>query len=220
MIADDHTLVAQACQKLLAPEFHVVAIVGDGHALIRSAMALKPDAILIDIHMPRLNGLDAGQQIIRILPRVKLVYAADSPDLELAAEAFRRGASGYLLKTSAATDIITAIRHALKNEIFLSAGIAREPIETRIAAGVGSDANALTIRQREVLQLLAEGHAMKQVADVLNLTTRTVAFHKYRIREALHLSNDAEMVRYAVEHHLLSASSSPGFTLTRPFLSA
>jgi DNA-binding NarL/FixJ family response regulator len=184
-------------------------------------MALKPDVILIDVHMPRLNGLDAGQRIIEILPHVKLVYSTENPDPELAAEAFRRGASGYLLKTSAATDIITAIRQVLKNEFFVSQGIAREAIETKIAAGVPTDSAAtLTIRQREVLQLLAEGLAMKQVADVLNLTPRTVAFHKYRIWEALHLSTDAEMIRYAVKHHLLSAASSRGFTSTRPFLSA
>ena len=206
IIADDHTLVAQACQKLLEREFDVVAIVGDGRALIRNAVALKPDVIIIDIHMPLLNGLDAGQQISKILPHTKLVYSTMNPDPDLAAEAFRRGASGYLLKTSAASDILVAVRQVLKDEPFISPGIVREAIEGKTAGATPADeADPLTARQREVLQLLAEGKAMKQVAAVLNLTTRTVAFHKYRIMEALNIASDAEIVRYALKHHVLSA---------------
>lgn len=205
MIADDHKLVAQACQKLLEREFDVVAIVGDGRALIRNAVALKPDVIIIDVHMPLLNGLDAGQQISKILPHSKLVYSTMNPDPDVAAEAFRRGASGYLLKTSAASDILAAVRQVLNDELFISPGIVHEAIEGTSESAAREDSDPLTARQREVLQLLAEGKAMKQVADVLNLTTRTVAFHKYRIMEALNISSDAEIVRYALKHHVLSA---------------
>ncbi len=207
IIADDHTLVAQACKKLLEREFEVVALVGDGRTLVRKAAELKPNAIVVDIHMPLLNGLDAGQQICKILPDVKLLYVTMNPDPELAAEAFKRGASGYLLKSCAALEVLAALRSVLQGGCFISPIIMKEAIA---AISTGSEAAApgtelLTERQREVLQLLAEGRPMKQVADILNLTTRTVAFHKYRIMEALNLGRDAGIVRYALKNHILSA---------------
>jgi DNA-binding NarL/FixJ family response regulator len=206
IIADDHTLVAQACKKLLEQEFNVLAIVGDGRALVRKAAELKPDAVVVDIHMPLLNGLDAGQQLCKMLPRVKLLYVTMNPDPELAAEAFRRGAAGYLLKSCAALEVLAALRSVLEGKCFISPIIMKEAIassSTDTATFAGSE--LLTERQREVLQLLAEGRPMKQVADILNLTTRTVAFHKYRIMEALNLGRDAGIVRYALKNHILSA---------------
>ena len=206
IIADDHTLVAQACKKLLQREFDVVATVGDGRTLVRKAVELKPSAIVVDIHMPLLNGLDAGQQICKLLPDVKLLYVTMNPDPELAAEAFKRGASGYLLKSCAALEVLTALQSVLEGGVFISPIIMKEAI-----ASFSTDRDAtpgtelLTERQREVLQLLAEGRPMKQVADILNLTTRTVAFHKYRIMEALNLGRDAGIVRYALKNHILSA---------------
>jgi DNA-binding NarL/FixJ family response regulator len=206
IIADDHTLVAQACKKLLEREFDVVAIVADGRSLVRKATELHPDAILVDIHMPLLNGLDAGQQICKMLPSVKLLYLTMNPDPELATEAFKRGASGYLLKSCAALEIVAALRSVLEDGCFISPVIMKEAIasySTESSAIPGAE--LLTERQREVLQLLAEGRPMKQVADILNLTTRTVAFHKYRIMEALNLGRDAGIVRYALKNHILSA---------------
>jgi DNA-binding NarL/FixJ family response regulator len=206
IIADDHTLVAQACKKLLDREFDVVALVGDGRTLVRKATELRPNAIVIDIHMPLLNGLDAGQQICKILPGVKLLYVTMNPDPELAAEAFKRGASGYLLKSCAALEVLAALRSVLQGACFISPIIMKEAIaaiSTESEATPGTE--LLTERQREVLQLLAEGRPMKQVADILNLTTRTVAFHKYRIMEALNLGRDAGIVRYALKNHILSA---------------
>jgi DNA-binding NarL/FixJ family response regulator len=206
IIADDHTLVAQACKKLLDQEFDVIAIVGDGRSLVRKAAELKPDAVVVDIHMPLLNGLDAGQQICKMLPRVKLLYVTMNPDPELASEAFRRGAAGYLLKSCAALEVLSALRSVLEGKCFISPAIMREAIAqstTETTTFAGSE--LLTERQREVLQLLAEGRPMKQVADILNLTTRTVAFHKYRIMEALNLGRDAGIVRYALKNHILSA---------------
>jgi DNA-binding NarL/FixJ family response regulator len=206
IIADDHTLVAQACKKLLEREFDVIAIVGDGRTLVRKAVELRPDAIVVDIHMPLLNGLDAGQQICKILPDVKLLYVTMNPDPELAAEAFKRGATGYLLKSCAALEVLAALRSVLQGGCFISPIIMKEAIasiSTENEATPGTE--LLTERQREVLQLLAEGRPMKQVADILNLTTRTVAFHKYRIMEALNLGRDAGIVRYALKKHILSA---------------
>jgi DNA-binding NarL/FixJ family response regulator len=206
IIADDHTLVAQACKKLLEQEFNVVAIVGDGRSLVRKAAELKPDAVIVDIHMPLLNGLDAGQQICKMMPRVKLLYVTMNPDPELAAEAFRRGAAGYLLKSCAALEVLSALRSVLEGKCFISPTIMKEAIASSSAdTTTFAGSELLTERQREVLQLLAEGRPMKQVADILNLTTRTVAFHKYRIMEALNLGRDAGIVRYALKNHILSA---------------
>jgi DNA-binding NarL/FixJ family response regulator len=206
IVADDHTLVAQACKKLLEREFDVIAIVGDGRALVRKAVELKPEAIVVDIHMPLLNGLDAGQQICKMLPEVKLLYVTMNPDPELAAEAFKRGAAGYLLKSCAALEVLTALRSVLQGGVFISPIIMKEAIASISAESATTPGTELlTERQREVLQLLAEGRPMKQVADILNLTTRTVAFHKYRIMEALNLGRDAGIVRYALKNHILSA---------------
>ena len=207
IIADDHILVAQACRKLLEREFNVVAIVGDGRKLVRKATELEPDVILMDIHMPLLNGLDAGQQICKSLPGVKLLYVTMDPDPDLATEAIRRGAAGYLLKSCAATEVLTALRAVMRGECFVSPAIIREAIESSRGekASMPPGTALLTERQREVLQLLAEGRPMKQVADILNLTTRTVAFHQDRIMEALNLGRDAGIVQYALKNHILSA---------------
>jgi DNA-binding NarL/FixJ family response regulator len=207
MIADDHAFVADACRKLLEPEFDVVATVGDGRALVRIAANLKPQVIIIDIGMPLLNGLDAGSQVKQILPWVKLVFLTMNTDPALAAEAFRRGASGYLLKTCAASELILALREVLKGMSYLSPAIAKERIDVLLRQDKEfiDEAQRLTERQREVLQLLTEGKSMKQVAHTLNVSKETVAFHKYRIREILNAKNDAELVQYAIRSHIIAA---------------
>jgi DNA-binding NarL/FixJ family response regulator len=206
LIADDHTLVADLCKKLLETEFDVVGTVGDGRALLRSAADLKPDVIVIDIAMPILNGLDAGQQVKEMLPAVKLVYLTMNPDPEVAAEAFRRGASGYLLKTCAADEMVIAVRKVLRGMSYMSSGLPKDAINylRKQSKMLLEEQERLTDRQREVLQLLAEGKVMKEVASVLNLTPRTVAFHKYRIMEILGATNSAELVRYAVRNHMIA----------------
>jgi DNA-binding NarL/FixJ family response regulator len=213
IIADDHTLVAEACKKLLEAEYDVVATVGDGRALVRLASILKPQLIVIDVAMPLLNGLDAGQQIKQMLPSVKLVFLSMSQDADLAAEAFRRGASAYLLKTCAASELTVAVREVLKGRSYLSPVIASDTVDFLLRQGkvlveegdqFPDPWGRLTERQREVLQLLAEGKSLKEIASVLNLTPRTVAFHKYRIMEALHVHTNAELVRYAIETHSVS----------------
>ena len=207
LIADDHTLVAEACRKLLESEYEVVATVNNGRALVRAAAELKPHLIIIDVAMPLLNGLDAGQQVKEFLPSAKLVFLTMNHDTDLAAEAFRRGASAYLLKTCAASELTIAVREVLKGKSYLSPTIAKETVNflLRQDKELIEEADKLTERQREVLQLLAEGKCMKEVADVLNITTRTVAFHKYRIMEVLNAKNSAELIQYAIRNHLIAA---------------
>jgi DNA-binding NarL/FixJ family response regulator len=207
MIADDHTLVADACKKLLEPEFDVVATVGDGRALVKIASTLRPQVVIVDIAMPLLNGLDAGYQVKQLLDSVKLGFLTMNTDPGLAAEAFRRGASGYLLKTSSTSELIVAIREVLKGKSYLSPAIAKETVDFLLHQDKESleEEELLTERQREVLQLLTEGNSMKQVACVLNVSTSTVAFHKIRIKEILHAGNDADLVQHAIKTHLIFA---------------
>lgn len=207
LIADDHTLVAEACKKLLEGEYEVVGTVSDGRSLVRAAVELRPHLIIVDVAMPLLNGLDAGQQIKELIPGMKLVFVTMNHDADLAAEAFRRGASGYLLKTCAASELAIAVREVLRGKSYLSPLIARDTVDflLRQDKKLVEDSNKLTERQREVLQLLAEGKCMKEVAGVLNVTPRTVAFHKYRIMEVLNAKSNAELVQYAIRHHLIAA---------------
>ena len=207
MIADDHAFVADACKKLLEQEYDVVATVGDGRALVRIAATLKPQVIIIDIGMPLLNGLDAGQQIKQILRSVKLVFLTMNTDPVLAAEAFRRGASAFLLKTCAASELSVAIREVLKGMSYLSPAIAKETVDYLLRQDKEfiDEGQRLTERQREVLQLLTEGKSMKEVAYALNVTTNTVAFHKYRIMEILNAKSNAELVQYAIRNHVIAA---------------
>jgi DNA-binding NarL/FixJ family response regulator len=207
LIADDHTLVAELCKRLLDNEFDVIGVVSDGRALVRAAGELRPDVVVVDIAMPVLNGLDAGRQLKQILPAVKLVYLTMNPDVEVAAEAFRRGASGYLLKTCAASDIVLAVRDVLRGKSYVSEALSRDTVNflRRQDKELVAEAELLTQRQREVLQLLAEGKVMKEVGDILHMTTRTVAYHKYRMMEVLGAKSNAELVKYAVRNHMVAA---------------
>jgi DNA-binding NarL/FixJ family response regulator len=207
LIADDHTLVADLCRKVLETEFDVVGIVGNGRALVRAAVELTPDVIVVDIGMPVLNGLDGAEQVKEVLPAVKLLFLTMNGDPELAAEAFRRGASGYLLKTCAASELVVAVRDVLRGKSYMSRTLPKEAINylRRQDKKMVDDDARLTERQREVLQLLAEGKVMKEIGGMLNMTTRTVAFHKYRIMEVLGAKSNADLVRYAVRKHLVAA---------------
>jgi len=206
LIADDHKLMAEVCQKILEPEFDVVGTVGNGRELLRTAVTLEPDVVLLDIGMPILNGLDAGKQLKTLLPAVKLVYLTMVTDPEVALEAFDRGASGFLLKTCVADEVISAVREALRGNTFLSPDLKEKVtrLRRRQEKTVG-EGNRLSERQREVLQLLAEGKVMKEIGDILDVSTKTVAFHKYRIMEVLGAKNNAELVRYAIRNHILVA---------------
>lgn len=201
VIADDHAIIADAFKQLLATDFDVVAIVHDGRRLIDAAREFKPDVITFDIGMPLLNGLQAAMRIKRILPETKLVCVTVNRDTDLLQQAFRCGASAYLPKTAAGSELVAAIHRVLQGEKYVSplltASEVIAPIVSPVSAGEPSEPH-VTDRQLEVLQLLAEGKSMKEVGAVLNLATRTVAFHKYRLMRALNLKNDAEVVQYAV----------------------
>jgi DNA-binding NarL/FixJ family response regulator len=207
VIADDHTFMADVCKKLLEPKYDVVATVGDGRALVRIAATLKPQVIIIDIGMPLLNGLDAGHQVKQLLPSVKLVFLTMNTDPVLAAEAFRRGASAYLLKTCAASELIAAVREVLKGMSYLSPAIAKETVDLLLRKDKEfiEEGDRLSERQREVLQLLAEGKSMKEVAYELNVATDTVAKQKYRIMKTLNFKNTVELVQYAIRNHIIAA---------------
>lgn len=207
LIADDHILVAEACKKLLETDYEVVGVVRDGRALVRAAAELKPDVALVDIGMPILNGLDAGQQIKEARSSIKLVYLTMNSDVDLAAEAFRRKASGYVLKTCAASELLVALRAVLRGGTYMSPTISKETVGFLVRQNkeLVEEEARLTERQREVLQLLAEGKSMKEVGSILSVATRTVAFHKYRMMEQLKLRTNAELVQYAMKHHLVSS---------------
>jgi DNA-binding NarL/FixJ family response regulator len=207
LIADDHTLVADLCKKLLETEFDVVGTVSNGRDLVRAALQLRPNVIVADITMPLLNGLDAGEQVKDLLPAIKLIFLTMNSDTDLAAEAFRRGASGYLLKTCAASEMVIAVREVLRGKTYMSQALCKDEVnylrgrENQLV----DKEYRLTGRQREVLQLLAEGKVMKEIGGVLNMSSRTVAYHKYRMMEALGAKSTAELVRYAVRTHIVAA---------------
>jgi DNA-binding NarL/FixJ family response regulator len=206
VIADDHTLVAEACRKLLEADYEVVTV-SDGRALVRAVAEFRPHLVIVDVAMPLLNGLDAAQQAKALMPSVKVVFLTMNHEADLAAEAFRRGASGYLLKTCAASELVVAVREVLRGKSYLSPMIAKDTVGFLVRQGKKfvDEADKLTERQREVLQLLAEGKCMKEVAAALNLTARTVAFHKYRIMEVLDIKSNAGLVQYAIRNHLIAA---------------
>jgi DNA-binding NarL/FixJ family response regulator len=205
LMADDHILILEAFKRLLEPEFDVIGTVTDGRSLLEVASELKPEVILIDISMPLLNGLDAGSRLKHSMPAVKLVYLTMDQDPELAAEAFRRGASGYLLKNSTADELLHAIHEVIKGRSYVT------PLVTEGMVGSFIDSAKRrkgefkpTPRQREVLQLLAEGKSMKEVAAILKIAVHTVAFHKYTMMQRLQLKTNAELIRLAIRQHLVS----------------
>jgi len=204
LIADDHTLVADLCRKLLETEFDVVGIVSNGRAMVRTAMELKPDVIIVDIAMPILNGLDAGSQVKEAIPSVKLIFLTMNTDVQLAAEAFRRGASGYLLKTCTSSELVAAVHHVLSGRIHISRNLCKSDTGYRAQTRLAEEDEKLTPREREVLQLLAEGKVMKEVGHILNMATTTVAFHKYRMMKSIGVKSSAELVRYAVRRHIVA----------------
>ena len=204
IIADDHVLLAEAFEKLLSPECDVVAKVTDGRALVEAARRVHPDLVLLDVAMPLLNGLDAARQIHAISPSIRLIFLTMNDDPDLAAEAFRAGATAYLLKRSPASELLTAIRQAMKSRKYVTPLITEGMLGALMNPMRGeTPRHELTSRQREVLQLLAEGKSMKDVANILAVAPRTVAFHKYRIMEQLKIRTTAELIQFAIRSHII-----------------
>jgi DNA-binding NarL/FixJ family response regulator len=205
LLADDHTLICEGLRKMLEPEFEVIACVRDGRALVKTTNDLKPDLVLVDVGMPMLNGLDAARELKKLMPRVKIVFLTMNSDPDVASEALAIGASAYLLKDSDREELLKAVRDSVRGVPYVTPQI-KEAMEERFIRDPKSlgRPKQLSIRQREVLQMLAEGRPMKDVADVLHISRRTVRFHKQQIMEELGIKSNAELVQYAIKHAIIS----------------
>lgn len=204
VLADDHCLIAEALRTMLAVAFDVVGVVSDGRALVEAVRQLRPDVVVADISMPLLNGLDACRMVHQEAPAVKLVFVTMNQDPDLAVKAFSLGASGYLLKNSAGSDLIGCLNAVLAGRRYLTRLIAGGDVDRLLLEAIDvRQATELTLREKEVLQLIAEGKAMKEVAAVLGITHRTVQFHKYGIMARYHLKSSAELIQFAVRKGLV-----------------
>jgi DNA-binding NarL/FixJ family response regulator len=211
LLADDHTLLLDGIRMLLEPEFELVGCVEDGQALLTAALDCKPDVILLDISMPVLNGIDAAHQLRKILPSAKLIFVTMHADADFVTEAFRAGAAGYLLKRSAASELLTAIREVLKGNHYVSPLVTRNALDLFISSsktGGSKLADRLTPRQREVLQLVAEGRSRKEIATSLSISVKTVEFHKATLMRELNLRTVADFTLYAIEHGMIASQRS------------
>jgi len=210
LLADDHTLLLEGIRLMLEPEFELVGSVEDGQALLAAAKTLKPDVILLDISMPVLNGIDAARRLRKLLPSARLIFLTMHADPDYVAEAFRAGAMGYLLKRAAASELLTAIRAVLKGDHYVSPLVTRDALKPLISPPKpgGKLLDRLTPRQREVLQLVAEGRTRKEIAVILNISVKTVEFHKGTLMRELKLQTVADFTRYAIEHGIITAERS------------
>lgn len=207
IMADDHSLIMAGLRKLVEADCDVVATVEDGRALLEAAERINPDLILLDISMPLLNGLDAAHQLSKIVPECKLIFLTMHANPSYATEAFQAGASGYLLKRSAASELQQAIRSALSGQYYLTPLITKDVLGAVLKQTKGkrgdSSSTTLTSRQREVLQLIAEGRGTKEIASILHVTVKTVEFHKAGIKRQLDLRSTAELTKYALTEGLI-----------------
>ncbi len=207
LLADDHDIVIEGLRRVLDhPDIEIVGAAHDGHALIRAAKEMQPDIVIADITMPLLNGIDAARQIREDNRTIKIIFLTMHPEVTFAIEALEAGGVGYVLKSSAGDELLTAIREATKERIYVTKSIAeavKRAASSRSNPWRSTD-DKLTARQREVLQLLAEGHYVKEIATKLNLSPRTVEFHKYRIMDELGVRSVAELGRYAARHGIVA----------------
>ena len=213
LLADDHVLVAEGIQKLLEPEYELVGIVADGRSLVAAAAKLQPDIVVVDISLPLLNGLDASQQLKKNNPNLKIIVLTMHSEPNFVTQAFRVGVSGYILKQSVGSELVQAIREVVKGRTFVSPMVAQSLVDQAVnpaasAAAPGEVkigfAQTLSARQREVLQLVAEGKATKEIASILNVSVKTVEFHKTRIMKELRLRTAAQLTKYAIAAGLTS----------------
>jgi DNA-binding NarL/FixJ family response regulator len=208
LLADDHVLVAEGIQKLLEPEFELVGIVADGRSLVAAAAKLQPDIAVVDISLPLLNGLDASQHVKKTNPNIKIIILTMHSEPNFVTQAFRVGVSGYVLKQSVGSELVQAIREVMKGRTFVSPMVTQSLVDQAVNPSGSGDANGfaqtLSSRQREVLQLVAEGKATKEIASILNVSIKTVEFHKTRIMKELRLRTAAELTKYAISAGLTS----------------
>ncbi len=208
LLADDHTFVLEGFKKLLEEQCELVGSVEDGRALLKAAVELQPSLIVLDISMPLLNGIEAAKKLKKQLPGVKLIFVTMHADTAYVNEAFKAGASGYLLKRSAATELMQAVQSVMSDNFYVTPLIAKDVVTFFLTPGHASlpTIDDLTMRQREILQLVAEGLSAKEIADQLHVSHRTVEFHKAKVMEQLNLHTTAELVKYAIAHGLVTAS--------------
>ena len=210
LLADDHTLLLEGIRLMLQPEFELAGSVEDGQALLAAAKTLKPDVILLDISMPVLNGIDAARRLRKLLPSARLIFVTMHAGADYVGEAFRAGAMGYILKRAAASELLTAIHAVLKGNHYVSPLVTRNALDLLISSSKpgAKFSDRLTPRQREVLQLVAEGRSRKEIANILNISVKTVEFHKGKLMHELNLRTVADFTRYAIEHGIISAERS------------
>jgi DNA-binding NarL/FixJ family response regulator len=205
-LADDHNLVLEAFRRMVEPDFEVVGTAADGHQLIASALELKPDVIITDIGMPHLNGLEAAKVIRKQLPAVKLVFLTMNGDVDYAAAAFRIGVRGYLLKNSPGAELALCLKAVCAGERYLTPKIANGNISDLLLThrdDIPDPSSAMSHREREVVQLLAEGKTLKEAAAILGIAARTIAFHKHRVMDRFHLKSNAELVQFAIRNKII-----------------
>ena len=207
MLADDHTILLEGLKALLAPEFEVVATAADGREVLRAAETHQPDLILLDISMPGLNGIEAARRLTQSNPGAKLIILSMHADLSFVSAAFEAGVAGYVLKQSAATELVTALHDVDSGRRYISASIQRRlgTEMTDFLQRLKKLSGDLTPRENEVLQLLAEGKARKEIAQILGISVKTVEFHKQKIGEKLDIHTNAELTAYAIRHGITPA---------------
>jgi DNA-binding NarL/FixJ family response regulator len=207
VLADDHTIFTEGLKALLEPEFEIVATVDNGRDAIKAVRDTNPAVIVLDISMRQLNGIDTAREIRKFAPKVKIVFLTMHDELSYVQEAFGAGASGYVIKHSASIDLLLAIQRALSGRTYITPGIVENDVDALLRGSRRRRAASpeLTSRQREVLQLLAEGRSAKEAAAILNLSSRTVEFHKYRIMHQLGIQTSAQLTQFAIKHRIISA---------------
>lgn len=205
LLADDHRIVAEGLKGILEPEFELVGIVEDGRALVEAVEKLQPDVVVADVSMPLLNGIEAMRQFKKKYKNIAVVFLTMHTDVMYAAEALEAGALGYVLKHSAPSELVTAVSNAFKGRTYITPLLAGALLQfhKQKSQETFDESARLTGRQREVLQLLAEGHSVKEIASILGISSKTVEFHKYGMMENLGLKTSAELVRYAVKHGIV-----------------
>lgn len=206
LLADDHPIVVQGLRSVLADEFEIVGTVKDGRALLAAAEQFKPEVIVADISMPLLNGLEAVRQLKKDKSQAKVIFLTVHADADVAVAAFEAGASGYVVKESAGEELISAIHSVLDGRLYVSPTIEKDVLRTFMATAHQPKRRSveLTPRQREVLQLVAEGRTMKEIASILNVSSRTVESHKYAMMEQLGVETTADLIRYAIKRRMVS----------------
>ena len=205
LLADDHALVLEGFRRILEGDYELVGTVGDGRALLEAAKTMHPDIVILDISMPLLNGIDAATQLKKICPKAKIIIMTMHADTDYVRSAFEAGASAYVLKRSAVDELEQAIRAVIEGHSYITPLITKELVDVFLATG-SEKSGGLTPRQREVLQHLAEGRTAKEIANLLNITSRTVEFHKGQIMDHLNLRTTADLIKYALTHGIVSAS--------------